>query len=316
MISKKERLNILKFIQKEDTPSIEDIVNSLKYNLEDVKGALKYLDEKRLITCKLKSVDGLWKMIDITADGIDMIEEEPPEQKKETFIGRNLRVFISYSEEDKLIAKGIKDALNHYGVQGFLAHEDIPTGEDWVESIKRGIKQNDIFIAMLSKKYKESDWTDQEVGIAVANEKLIIPVSIDGCMPYGFMMKYQAFKKFKYEKGKHHNGKEFIYCYGDVFKIIKMIGQKEEFKENLKDCFISSLKNAGSFRGAEEIMETLVGLGSFNSVQINQIIINCSLNNQVYQANGCQPIIRNLIKEYDKKIDEENKEKIKEVMAL
>jgi hypothetical protein len=51
-----------------------------------------------------------------------------------------------------------------------------------------------VFLALLGPNWKGSDWTDQEAGIAVALGKVVIPLSIGGIMPYGFLETYQALK--------------------------------------------------------------------------------------------------------------------------
>ena len=50
----------------------------------------------------------------------------------------------------------------------------------------------DALIAILTPEFGGSKWTDQEVGIGIAQEKLIIPVN-KGVHPYGFIEKYQSF---------------------------------------------------------------------------------------------------------------------------
>lgn len=216
-------------------------------------------------------------------------------EKKNIYIPNNLRVFISYSEENKKIASGIKENLNRFGVQAFLAHDDIPPGKEWISEILKNIKNADIFIALLSKDFQKSKWTDQETGIAVCLDKFIIPISIDGTIPYGFMDKYQAFKDFNLE------------CRDEIFKIIS---EEVEFKENLADSLITSLENVSSFRTAESHFEILYKLEPFSEGQINTIIENSIKNKQVHKAHGCQRMIGDLLKKYSHLI---NKEKIKEI---
>lgn len=51
----------------------------------------------------------------------------------------------------------------------------------------------DAFCAVLMEGFKESSWTDQEVGVAVGRNVLIIPIR-RGLDPYGFIGKYQGFQ--------------------------------------------------------------------------------------------------------------------------
>jgi len=49
----------------------------------------------------------------------------------------------------------------------------------------------DALVAILSTDFNASKWTDQEVGVAVARDVLMIPID-RGLAPYGFLEKYQA----------------------------------------------------------------------------------------------------------------------------
>ena len=123
------------------------------------------------------------------------IEKINPD-KKNVFIGKTLRIFISYSHKDKIIAGAIKEAFNHYGMEAFLAHEDIQVGQEWRDVILGNLKQFDVFIAILSKDFMDSEWTNQEVGFAISKETTIIHISIDVTLPSRFLEIIQALTKF------------------------------------------------------------------------------------------------------------------------
>ncbi len=106
-------------------------------------------------------------------------------------------VFISYSSNDKQYCSQIKNSLKEIGLNGFLAHEDINISRKWENEIFNQLKQSDIFIALLSKDFKKSDYCSQEVGMALQKESMIIPLSIDDTQSYGFLNKYQS-KPFSY----------------------------------------------------------------------------------------------------------------------
>ena len=242
-----------------------------------------------------------------------MEEDSENQEKKAMFIPKTLRIFMSYSEDDKIIAGGVKDALNKYGIQTFLAHDDIAPGIEWEDEIILNIKKSDIFMTLLSEGFKKSKWTDQETGMAIANSKFIIPVCLDETMPYGFMKRYQAFKKFDVEIREIH-GKDTVVCYDDVLKIITFISERIEFKENVKDSLITSLTNVWNFRDAERHFELLLSLGPFSKEQINQILIESAKDSQIYNAHGCQRMINELIKKYKKDLEQENVQKILELI--
>jgi hypothetical protein len=252
----------------------------------------------------------------------DSQKKEEIFEKKNIFIPNNLRAFISYSEENKKIASGIKENLNRFGVQAFLAHDDIPPGKDWASEILKNLRNTDIFIALLTQDFIKSKWTDQEAGIAICLDKFIIPISLDGTLPYGFIEKYQAFKNFKYEFKNYvvnirtMEEKEFLDCKGEIYKIIEFISKEENFKENLADSLITSLENVSSFRQAESYFELLIKLEPFSEGQINKIVEISIKNRQIYDAHGCQDMLKNLLKKYSNSIEESNRKTIEEKISV
>ena len=105
-----------------------------------------------------------------------------------------LRVFISHRAEDKILANDIKNSFENYGVASFVAHEDIEPMTEWLSEIERALFSMDLLVALLTDKFKESNWTDQEIGIAIGREVPVIPARI-GRDPYGFIGKYQALQE-------------------------------------------------------------------------------------------------------------------------
>lgn len=104
----------------------------------------------------------------------------------------NKTAFISYSNKNKQYCRVVKDALRQIGLDGFLVHEDINISREWADEIFNQLKQTDIFIALLSEDFKESEYCSQEVGMALQRDCMIIPLSIDGTEPYGFLNKIQS----------------------------------------------------------------------------------------------------------------------------
>lgn len=109
--------------------------------------------------------------------------------------GASLHVFLSHKAEQKERAHKLKNALAKYGVSAFVAHDDIKPSEQWLETIEKALFSSDALIAMICKKFRDSHWTDQEVGIAIGRQIRVIPAKLDEeADPYGFIGKFQAFK--------------------------------------------------------------------------------------------------------------------------
>jgi hypothetical protein len=101
------------------------------------------------------------------------------------------RLFISHISKDKLIATRLKDCLANYAISGFVAHEDIHPTLEWQSEIERALQTMDGFIAVHTKGFSASYWTQQEVGFALGRGAKVISFKM-GEDPTGFISKQQA----------------------------------------------------------------------------------------------------------------------------
>lgn len=122
----------------------------------------------------------------------------------------HFRLFISHLSSFKATIGILKNALEKYGISGFVAHEDIEPTKEWQEEIEKGLFSMDALCAVLMPGFKDSNWTDQEVGVAVGRGVLVIPIR-KGLDPYGFIGKYQGFQS---------SGKNIEEVAEGVFKIL------------------------------------------------------------------------------------------------
>lgn len=103
----------------------------------------------------------------------------------------HFKLFISHLASFKKTIGILKLELEKYGISSFVAHEDIEPTKEWQIEIEKGLFSMDALCAVLMPGFKESNWTDQEVGVAVGRNVLIIPIR-RGLDPYGFIGKYQG----------------------------------------------------------------------------------------------------------------------------
>lgn len=101
------------------------------------------------------------------------------------------RVFISHLSTHRNKTGEFKASLAEFGASGFVAHKDIRPTKEWEIEMKSALASMDCFVALMTEKFHESNWTDQEAGFAVARGVPIIAVNL-GQVPYGFLGKYQA----------------------------------------------------------------------------------------------------------------------------
>lgn len=101
------------------------------------------------------------------------------------------KLFLSHISAFKKQTSMLQGALKKYGISAFVAHEDIEPSKEWQEEIESALHTMDALAALLMPGFKESNWCDQEVGVAFGRNVLIIPVMKE-LNPYGFIGKYQG----------------------------------------------------------------------------------------------------------------------------
>lgn len=129
--------------------------------------------------------------------GLDTIEPKPTESitlgASTYWLTDHFRVFVSHVHSVKTKAHALKECLRSYGVSAFVAHDDIKVSAKWRDEILKSLYSMDACVAILTKDFTASKWTDQEVGIAVCRDVLIVPINKE-VLPYGFIEELQAVK--------------------------------------------------------------------------------------------------------------------------
>ncbi|MBS9423400.1 toll/interleukin-1 receptor domain-containing protein [Photorhabdus caribbeanensis] len=103
----------------------------------------------------------------------------------------HFRLFLSHLASFKVQTAYLQTALRKFAISSFVAHEDIEPTKEWQNEIEAGLRTMDALAAILMPGFQESKWCDQEVGVAVGRDVLIIPIR-KGLDPYGFIGKYQG----------------------------------------------------------------------------------------------------------------------------
>ncbi len=88
-------------------------------------------------------------------------------------------VFISYSTKDKATALQLKNYVAKIqSTSIFLAESDLIVGQ-LSEAIITKIKECDLFIVLYSKNSQNSNYVQQEIGVAKGSNKIIVPILLD-----------------------------------------------------------------------------------------------------------------------------------------
>jgi hypothetical protein len=193
----------------------------------------------------------------------------------------------------------IKKKLSKFDIDVFLAHEDIEGGEDWKIELVSEIKNSEIIIALLSKNYHHANFTDQELGMSLAYEKKIIPISIDGTIPYGFIEQYQSTKCDPEITDK------------DIRKLLSLIMNFSSTGKDFLNLLITKLSNAESYEDATFWGRKLLSYSKFTHEQINDIAQAYIKNNQIHGSFMAAPNVLYILKNNQKRIKPEFKKHIK-----
>lgn len=128
--------------------------------------------------------------------GVDHWEDTPKAWRPGRY-----RLFASHSSEDKRLVGDVRRALDPLGIDLFVAHDNIDPGDEWIEALKSALATCHGVSAFLTPDFRESKWTDQEVGIAFGRNVTILPHKLhDDVSPYGFIGKFQALRERTPEK--------------------------------------------------------------------------------------------------------------------
>lgn len=199
-----------------------------------------------------------------------------------------IKIFLSYSTKNKVGVGKIKSWLYSFGFEVFLAHEDIEPSLEWQKAIIKELKECHIFIPVITQQFNESDWTDQESGMAFITNKKIIPISVEGFNPHGFIGIYQA---------SPMNQKSVE---TDCIKLIRAIKNDSQYSSIVIDLLIKNLiwGKSSTFASAEWKTAILAECDSFTKEQFASLLKVAIENNQVHYAAGSREDLKSLIKKY------------------
>lgn len=237
------------------------------------------------------------------------MEEDYENKELSSYVGRTVRIFISYATEDKELAGNFKRALEGLGLEVFLAHEDINPSSDWPDVILENIKSTDIFMPLITENFRKSLWTDQESGVALSENKFIFPIAVDKKMPYGFLDKIQAFRQ---------DSKSPILAEDIVEAIVQ---SKPKFTSPLLDSLIKSFTSSYRYDDAGSRSVLLLSFDIITDEQANEIFRGVVQNDQIYCSSSARGNVKKLFDKYkhllDTKLLEEmnNKEELAYVMG-
>lgn len=201
---------------------------------------------------------------------------------------QRFRLFASHIHSDKVFVSKLKQSLDVYGIDTFVAHEDIKPTKKWEIEIERGLATCDALAALLTPDFHKSLWVDQEVGYCMSRRVLIVPLR-GGADPYGFIAKYQGLQCLKRSPDEIANEIFELLIRHDLTKAAMANGLMGRFEESASydDANrLASLLKAEIANWTPELLRRLEGASQANS--------------QVREAWGAQRVIPEILSKHSK----------------
>lgn len=196
----------------------------------------------------------------------------PPDAITRIWGDHGFRVFLSHKSEVKKKTAELKEGLQLFGVSCFVAHEDIHPTKAWQDEIENALASMDGFVALMTKDFHDSLWTDQEVGYAVARGVPIIAVRL-GTDPYGFIGKFQAMSS-SWETAAE-----------DIVKIL--INNDQMF-----DAYIQALRKCPSWDDGNVLAKVLPEIEKLATLKIDALVAAYNETSELrgsFGFNGSKP---------------------------
>lgn len=190
------------------------------------------------------------------------------------------RLFVSHVAAHKVAVSMLKNALQSYGITGFVAHEAIQPSLEWQREIELALRSMHALLALVTPDFHASNWTDQEVGWALGRGVLVQPVRL-GADPYGFAGKVQALT------GDLENPKALAQS---IF--ITLLANPQTHTETRRGL-VTAFCSAGSYVMAQELRKHIIQTTDFTKAEESDLLNACEKNSNVSRAFGVPEAILN-----------------------
>jgi hypothetical protein len=200
---------------------------------------------------------------------------------------QHVRVFLSHKATVKIETAQLKKALLRCGIAAFVAHEDIEPTEEWQREIERALFSMDALVALLSPDFHDSNWTDQEVGVAIGRGVPLIAVRL-GRDPYGLM-----------GKGQGLGGCSWADTSSIAIKTFHLLKKRLADKTRLFECALAAYAQSESFAdSAWKVEHLLSSFSDLSSAQVKRLIAAYEANSQNKSSFKGMDLLRPLLKRW------------------
>jgi len=196
-----------------------------------------------------------------------------------------LKVFLSHLAVDRTFAGALQQCLFEYGISCFVAHNDIEPTMEWLAEIETALATCNAAIALLTPNFHESNWTDQELGIAMGRGLPVFAVHL-GQVPYGFIGRFQAFD------GKGKSAAELAKEIFDAYR------KSKQTQPLMAEALVNLFEQSGSFATTKKLIGYLEDLEVWPPSFANRIRAAVKNNSQVEGSWGVPARVERLAKKW------------------
>ena len=203
-----------------------------------------------------------------------------------------MQTFISYAKDIKTKAGKIKEFLDQFGFNCFLAHEDIPPQTVWPAKIVEALKNCDLFLPLLTSGFIESFYCQQETGFAYCRDVEILPIKITKA-PIGMIADIQAvtFNRKNFEPS--------------CWKIINHVAKNKSLSKPILDALINWFGDSGNYETANERTKKVLNDFEYSPKQVKTIRKHIKSNSQIYETKHARDSIFKFMDRYSDFFDDE-----------
>ena len=194
-----------------------------------------------------------------------------------------LRLFLSHVAIHKKNVGELKNELQVYGISAFVAHEDIEPSVKWQDEILKALQSMHVMVALLTPEFHQSNWTDQEMGIALGRRILVIPVRL-GLDPYGFVGSQQGLA------GTLRNTANLASQLADVLL------KQQPTASLMRESLVVGLEESFSFATSDVVSRKISGVSDFTESQLNRLEVASRDNFQVSQSYNVPQRIQGVVR--------------------
>jgi hypothetical protein len=208
-----------------------------------------------------------------------------------------VRVFLSHKYEDRVFVGSVKKILgDYYGIDAFVAHDDIDPSKRWRSVIKAGLATCDVLIAVLHPEFHASQWCDQEVGWALRRNIPVAAVRRDTATRTqdGFLEEHQDITL----GATHGSGEGFL-----ARQIFQLILNDSRTHEKGLRALAETFVNSFGYDNTRALWTLIEQEPRWESEHLRRFEYAVVTNPQVYRANANAEMMPDLVKRLVEKLE-------------